>query len=520
MILEIDASNHLPQTARDWANQVADTFITFQRSQAIEKVAVATADISKRIDTLNAQIAASGSSAASATANASLTGQVGALQQELQNLPGVAALSTGGGSVIIPASTPTFPISPKTRQNVALGGILGLLLAGGLVLLMESLDDRLRSNDEVEQRAGAPTLGSVPYTKELSGRAPSPSIVHKPSSIVAEAYRTLRTNLRFLSVEQPIRTILITSSVKGEGKSTTAANLAAAFALSGVKTILISADLRRPSVHKFFGLPNSEGLVDALLPDARLEQLLQRNALPDFRLLAAGRIPPNPTEILSSSRFTDILATLQTASDLVIIDSPPLLGVADASALASRVDGVLLVVNPRVVDRRTFTHANEQLRKAGGRILGTVMNSVGPGQGYDYAYEYEYYTSEERGTKESRKARKLREEQERDEAKRARKSGKKKGSKDFREPSPKPEPVHLEMTWGKAPEDEDTQTSAPSLLPTTVPLHPAGNGGARQQAALAKNGDVRRVDGPPKPRVGGGNFPRPTVHPVPSDTDT
>jgi hypothetical protein len=132
-------------------------------------------------------------------------------------------------------------------------------------------------------------------------------------------------------------------------------------------------------------------LVDALLPEARLEVLLQRNELPDFRLLAAGRTPPNPTEILSSSRFGDILSTLEAASDLVIIDSTPLLGVADASALASRVDGVLLVVNPKEVNRRTFVHANEQLRKAGGRVLGTILNAVSPGLGYGYGYDYDYY---------------------------------------------------------------------------------------------------------------------------------
>jgi capsular exopolysaccharide synthesis family protein len=249
----------------------------------------------------------------------------------------------------------------------------------------------LRSGEEVEEWAGAPTLGYVPYTRELAGKDASPAVVHNSSSVVAEAYRTVRTNLRFLSVEHPIKSLLVTSSVKGEGKSTTAANLAAAFALSGVKTILVSADLRRPTVHKFFGLPNAEGLVDALLPGAELEPLLQCNELPDFRLLAAGRIPPNPTEILSSSRFGDILATLAAAADLVIIDSTPLLGVADASALASRVDGVVLVVNPKEVNRRTLVHATEQLSKAGGRVLGTILNAVSSGHGYGYGYDYDYY---------------------------------------------------------------------------------------------------------------------------------
>jgi len=202
-----------------------------------------------------------------------------------------------------------------------------------------------------------------------------------------------------------LRTLLVTSSVSGEGKSTTAANLAAAFAVSGVRTILVSADLRRPSVHRYFGLQNAVGVVDAVMPDVPLERLLQANQLPDLRILAAGRIPPNPAEILGSSRFAEVLDTLSAAADLVIIDSPPLLGVADASALASRVDGVLLVVNPAEVNRRTLTHAEAQLRKAGGRLLGVLLNASGPSMGYGYGYGYGYYSAEEKETRKARKHR-------------------------------------------------------------------------------------------------------------------
>jgi succinoglycan biosynthesis transport protein ExoP len=401
-ILEIDVDTHVPVQSRDLANKIAESFIVFQRTQSIQRITASNAeaidrvtasntDIAKRLEALKAQITAAESSPISSTVIAGLTAQQTALSSALQTVPSAATLGTGGPSVIVPATTPTVSISPKVRQNIVIGGLLGLFLAGGLVVLGEALDDRLRSGQEVEERSGVPSLGSVPFARELAGKDALPAIVHDPSSVVAEAYRTVRTNLRFLSIERPIKSLLVTSSVKGEGKSTTAANLAAAFALSGVKTILVSADLRRPTVHKFFGLPNAEGLVDALLPAARLEALLQGNELPDFRLLAAGRTPPNPTEILSSSRFGDILSTLEAASDLVIIDSTPLLGVADASALASRVDGVLLVVNPKEVNRRTFVHANEQLHKAGGRVLGTILNAVSPGLGYGYGYDYDYY---------------------------------------------------------------------------------------------------------------------------------
>jgi capsular exopolysaccharide synthesis family protein len=407
-IIEVSAVSPVPAHARNWANAVSAAFINFQRDQAIAQVTAASQDIAQRLASLKSQMAAAGSSQASATVMSGLSSQIDTLQGELDSLPGAPSIVAGGGVVVAQASLPTIPVSPKKSRNVLLGAMVGLLLAVGLVLLIEALDDRLRSAEEVEARAGVPTLGSVPYTKELSKPSRSAAIVHEPTSAVAEAYRTLRTNLRFLSVERPLRTLLVTSSVKGEGKSTTSANLAAAFAVSGVRTVLVSADLRHPSVHRFFGLENSAGVVDAILPDVPLDALLQTNELPDLWLLAAGRIPPNPTEILASSRFAEVLQTLSSAAELVIVDSPPLLGVADASALASRVDGVLLVVNPGEVNRRTLEHATKQLNKAGGRLLGTVTNAVGPGMsyGYGYGYDYDYCYAEE---KVNRKARKHRE---------------------------------------------------------------------------------------------------------------
>lgn len=405
-IIDVSAVSPVPAHARNWANAVAAAFINFQRDQAIGQVTAASQDISQRLASLKAQMAAAGSSPASAAAISGLSSQIDTLQGELDSLPGASSIVSGGGVVIAQATLPTVAVSPKKKQNVLLGAVVGLLLAVGLVLLIEALDDRLRSAEEVEALAGVPTLGSVPYTKEMSKPSLAAAMLHEQTSAVSEAYRTLRTNVRFLSVERPLRTLLVTSSVKGEGKSTTSANLAAAFAASGVRTVLVSADLRRPSLHRFFGLENSVGVVDAVLPDVPLDALLQTNELPDLWLLAAGRIPPNPTEILGSARFAEILEALSSAADLVIVDSPPLLGVADASALASRVDGVLLVVNPGEADRRTLEHATKQLNKAGGRLLGTVMNAVGPGMGYGYGYDYDYYYAEE---KDNRKARKHRE---------------------------------------------------------------------------------------------------------------
>ena len=390
-ILEIRTVSPNPSTAARWANAVAAAFLSFQRDQALTSVTAATTDIEARVDEIRKEIAAAGTSPVSSSAISSYNAQIVALEAGLNALPGSQALASGGGSIIVAATRPAAPISPKPARDLVLGALLGLLVALGIVFLLESLDDRLRGSAEVEALTGAPALGSIPFDRELSGSVAS-TMVHESTSPVAEAHRTLRTNLRYLSVERPLRTLLVTSSVKGEGKSTTSANLAASFAIAGVRTTLISADLRRPSVHKLFGFSNNEGLVDAVLPNARPDLLIQSNELPGLRFLAAGPVPPNPAEILSSSRFVDLLARLSADADLVIIDSPPLLGVADASALAVQVDGVVLVVNPEEVDRRTLAHAVDQLHKAGGRLLGTVLNSVSPSLGYGYNYGYyDYY---------------------------------------------------------------------------------------------------------------------------------
>lgn len=322
-----------------------------------------------------------------------LVARRGALEAQLQGLPDAEALRRGGGTIIAPAKTPTTPVRPNIARNVALAVAMGIALAVGFAFLAEQLDDRVRTPEEVEQRVGAPVLGYIPFAEDWT-RHPRPFLVSvdEPTSGPAEAYRTLRTNLRFLSLERPLRTILVTSAVAEEGKTTTAANLAVAFAQSGTRTVLLSGDLRRPDAHKLFGLPDAEGLMQSLNPGIPLDVALQ--PIPDvenFRLLSSGGLPPNPTETLASSHFARLLESLADAADLVLIDSPPVLGLADAGVLASRVDGVLLVVDTHHVTRRALSHGAEQLRKAGGRIVGSVVNAVQPEEGYGYYYQYYYY---------------------------------------------------------------------------------------------------------------------------------
>lgn len=399
-ILEIRVEHERPDEARAWANAVAAAYLDFRRDSVLE-------NSSKRREKINADIeqtqqritdidiqseqdpaAAAGLRAERDRELVRLT----ALQASLDELPDPDGTQLSGGRIITPAELPTDPVRPKKLLNLALSLVVGSLLGLGLVLVAENLDDRLKNPEEVEERVGAPVLGYVPFVKEWSESQRSRvAISSATASGAAEAYRTLRANLRFVSLEKPLRTILVTSPVAGAGKSTTAANLAAALAQDGSKVVLVSADLRRPSIHKIFGLSNSKGIVNILDPEFPLIEALQEPGIPNLRLLATGGLPPNPTEILGSERFAQVLSELRKIADYVILDAPPVLGLGDSSALASKVDGILLVVRTGAVTKREVSHSVDQLRKAGGNIAGTVLNAVEAEDGYGYYYHY-YYT--------------------------------------------------------------------------------------------------------------------------------
>lgn len=319
-----------------------------------------------------------------------LLARLAALEAQRQALPDANTLRRGGGTVIVPARTPSVPVSPNIPRNLLLAGMLGVALAVGIAFVAEQLDDRIRSPEEVEERLGVPILGYVPLLKEWEKGARLAAL-DEESAVGAEAYRTLCTNMQYLSVDRPLRSVLVASSVAEEGKSTTAANLAVVSAQAGTRTLVISADLRRPGARQLFGVRGSPGLAQALDPAFPLHEALRETQVEGLVVLAEGGRPPNPTEILGSARFAQLLRSLSASAQLVVVDSPPVLGLADASVLASRVDGVLLVVNTRRVTRRALWHAADQLRKAGGRLIGVVMNAVQPHEGYGYYYHYSYY---------------------------------------------------------------------------------------------------------------------------------
>jgi len=207
----------------------------------------------------------------------------------------------------------------------------------------------------------------------------------------AEAYRTLRTNLEFASVDEPVRTLLVTSSIPGEGKTTTSSNLAVAFAQAGRTVILVDADLRKPGIHKLFDLPNASGLSSLLrTDDVAIDDVAQATEEERLRVVTTGPLPPNPAELLGSHRMQTILERLVAAADLVIVDSPPLQAVADAAILASITDGTLLVIDAGRTRRAAAGRGREALAKSGARVLGAALNRLSQRGHGDYVY-YDYY---------------------------------------------------------------------------------------------------------------------------------
>lgn len=211
--------------------------------------------------------------------------------------------------------------------------------------------------------------------------------ISNPRSPVAEAFRTLRTNLEFSNLDKSLRSILVTSASAEEGKSTTLANLAVTIAQSGKRVVLVDADLRRPTQHTIFGLKSIPGLTDMVRDDSLLANPpTQDTGVQNLKVLTSGQQPPNPAEILGSKRLSEILAALLENADMVLFDAPPLLAVTDAAVLASRVDGVLLVVSAGKTKRENARKAQSQLEKINARVIGAVLNNASPDSGAQYYY--------------------------------------------------------------------------------------------------------------------------------------
>lgn len=285
------------------------------------------------------------------------------------------------------------PVSPNVSLNIALGLLIGLALGIGLAVLRQILDTRIRNERDVELATDAAIIGGIVYDPKAASR---PLIVQDdPRSPRAESFRTLRTNLQFLDVGHGGRSFIVTSSIQSEGKSTTAANLAIALADSGVRVLLVDADLRRPKVAKYMGLEGAVGLTDALIGRVQLDDVVQEWGRGRLSVLPAGTVPPNPSELLGSAAMGNLIKELRSRFDVVLFDAPPLLPVTDAAILSRFVGGVILVVAAGRANRHHVEGAISALENVGSSVAGIVLTML-PTKGPDaygygrYGYGYEY----------------------------------------------------------------------------------------------------------------------------------
>ncbi len=418
-VVAIRAESTDPRRAAVIANAYADAYIDFRRKQALDELSAASAEVQTRITDIQRQIDELGAttaklptcvdarttpdacrdrSAAEATINprrTTLISQLGLFQQRLDQLQVESALASGGAQLVTPASTPAEPFQPTPVRNAVMGVVLGLLFGVGLAFLVEHLDDSIKGKEDLERAVhGVGVLGLIPLVGDWKERNRGELVsLSDPTSSAAEAYRILRTSIQFMGLDRPVQVIQVTSPSAQEGKTTTLSNLAVAFAASGLRTVAVDCDLRRPRLHEFFGVGNAEGFTSVLLGQVAISKALQPVPGQERLLvLPAGPLPPNPSELLSSTRTAGLLRSISEQADIVLVDSPPALPVTDALVLSQRMDAVVIVATAGTTTQKAAARAVEMLRQVKAPLVGAVLNGVGE-EGRYGSYSYRYYSA-------------------------------------------------------------------------------------------------------------------------------
>ena len=395
-----------PSFSQEATNAFAQAYIDNRQNQELEDRAAARDAVQKRIDRINEQLTEvrrqlqeldpepadnEGARIALEQRETGLISQLALRQDELSDASG-GSVRLRAGQIIAPATQPTAPSSPNLLRNALLGAFLGLALGIALAFLRERLEDRFKGREDVERVLAAPVLATIPrFSSKVHNDADKLVVRTEPRGAASEAYRSLRTNLEFVSSALGRNSFLVTSPSAAEGKSVTAANLGLAFAQSDRRTIIISGDLRRPTIEKIFGLGKRDGLSNYLAGQSDdLPGLIVNPGIPHLRILPTGPVPPNPAELMTSPRLSQLITDLEGACDILLIDGAPTLPVADARLLGASVAGVMLVVNAENTRRGAADHARSELLKVGGNLAGVVLNAYDPSTSA-YAYYQTYY---------------------------------------------------------------------------------------------------------------------------------
>ncbi len=400
-ILVVTVSDTDPVRAADIANTLTAVFADHIRELYSQRYASSKEGISKRMEEMSAQIDETNKTLVK-TFNESERQQLQVRLNEYTSLYSdmvmtyeqvrLAEAQTSANVVVTEPATPNnMPVSPRTSRDTLLAVVVGMLVAAGVVFAVDMLDDTIKNPEEVRRNFNIPILGVISRHAITEGKPISEA---EPRSPVAEAFRSLRTNINFASVDTPLRRILITSPTPKDGKTTISSNLAVVLAQGEKKVVLIDADLRRPQIHHRFGLMNRFGLSDLFVQSIdKFADALQESNSPRLAIITSGSLPPNPAELLTSKRMGTIMDLLMKGFDTILIDTPPILTVTDAAALAQTVDGVILVAKPGSTKKSAFKQSIETLKAVKANILGVVLNEVNPSsRKYGYYYNH-YYTN-------------------------------------------------------------------------------------------------------------------------------
>ena len=391
-LLTFAFSNHDPRLAQLLATAYARSYVRYRLAADTAPIKAALREVEAQI----AQLQAHGSLYAS-------------LQEKATQLRTLAALKTANASVVQVASA-AAQTAPRTNRNVLLGLVLGLGLGIALAFLREALDTRVRTAEAIHERLGLPLLGRLPEPSKKLKAESGLAMLAEPSGVQAEAFRMLRTNLEFTLLATEARVVMVTSAAEQEGKSTTIANLAVACARGGQHVVLVDLDLRRPFLDRFFGLGDQPGFTQVAIGRALLDEALAEVPLGDgvaasangngappapragrLEVLASGPIPPDPGEFVGTARLTEILETLRSRADLVLIDAPPVFHVGDGLALSAKVDAVFIVTRMQVMRRPMLTELHRLLETMPAHKLGFVVTGAEAEDAYGYGYGGYYY---------------------------------------------------------------------------------------------------------------------------------
>ena len=400
-LLVITYTNAVPQRAQASAQAFSEAYIWYKTSTSetyvngiVAPLQAQEKSVNDQITKLNGQILAA-IKVGNTTAVPSMQTRLQGLNNELQAVQ--TQLFLVNPSKISPptvaslANLPTSPSSPNKPLVGAAGLFVGLMLGVGLAFLRERLDDRLHGRSDLENAIGAPVLAVIPRVPGWRRQQGIKLItLDQPKSATAEAYRNLRTSITFAAAQRGMKVLMVASPSAGEGKTTTAANLAVVLADAKKRVVLVSADLRKPRIHKFFGLSNDSGLSKVLSEETKSWEALQNPSIENLRIMASGPPPSRPAELLQSEQMGSLIAELRQVADFVILDTAPVLLVADALALVPLVDGVLFVSDADGTSRGAVAHAREQMDQVNAPVIGAILNNFDPTRARYYGYYYGY----------------------------------------------------------------------------------------------------------------------------------